>query len=105
MIGANMTRITRRPSFSEFLTTALLFAGGLLSTQCSTTFEARGCKVDGDCGAQLLCIEPANVKAFCGPASLAPPLRIGMSAAVTGNSSDLGTEMKRGIQLAFDEAN
>jgi branched-chain amino acid transport system substrate-binding protein len=100
-----MPRIISRSSFPTFLTYALLLAGGLWSTQCSTTFEARGCKVDGDCGAQLLCIEPANAKAFCGPVSLAPPLRIGMSAAVTGKSSDLGTEMRRGIQLAFDEAN
>lgn len=41
-----------------------------------------------------MCVEPTSA-----------PLRIGMSAPLTGPSQSLGMEMKRGLLLAFDERN
>ena len=66
---------------------------------CTTDFNPRSCRVDADCGDGLVCAE-----ASCAEATTAP-LRIGMSAAASGPSQELGTEMKRGVSLALQAQN
>ena len=70
---------------------------------CSTEFNAMPCAVDGDCGDGLVC-ELRQAQPVCVAASEAP-LIIGESAPVSGTNQALGTAMKFGISLAFDEAN
>ncbi len=72
-------------------------------TSCSVTFHAKACKTDDDCGANLVCGQHTGQSACVSGAE--DPLRIGMSAPVTGPSQELGTEMKKGITLAFDGQN
>jgi hypothetical protein len=83
------------------LATALVLFG--LAPSCSATFSPKTCATDGDCGDALVCV-PENSTAVCKPASLAP-LRIGMSGPISGPSQELGTEMKRGVMMAFDAQN
>ena len=71
---------------------------------CSASFHAKPCKVDNDCGSGLVCVEQANASPSCRGGADAP-LRIGMSAPVSGPSQDLGIEMKKGVLLAFDAQN
>ena len=77
------------------------------SSACSSTFDPKNCATDVDCGGQLVCMPSADTSAqknVC----VAPenaPIRIGQSAPASGPSQDLGLEMRRGIQLAFDSAN
>ena len=78
-----------------------LFGGALLG--CSTDFHAKVCKVDDDCGQGLACVEDSGEGA-CAPA-VSAPIRVGMSAAASGPSQDLGTEMKRGVSIAFASKN
>lgn len=69
---------------------------------CSSAFVPRSCASDGDCGSAVceqrdgrsVCVDPASAS-----------LHIGMSAPISGPSQSLGTEMKRGVSLAFDEQN
>jgi branched-chain amino acid transport system substrate-binding protein len=70
---------------------------------CSTTFEPQECAVDTDCGAGQVC-ELREGSPVCISADDAP-LRIGQSAPVSGTNQALGTGMKLGIELAFDEKN
>jgi branched-chain amino acid transport system substrate-binding protein len=70
---------------------------------CSPSFHAKACKTDGDCGGDLVCGQ-RTAQASC-VAGSEDPLRIGMSAPLTGPSQELGTEMKKGITLAFDAQN
>ena len=70
---------------------------------CSTTFRPMPCAVDADCGAGLACV-PQGEQLACTPAADAP-LRIGMSAALSGPSQALGEGMKLGVSLAFDAQN
>jgi branched-chain amino acid transport system substrate-binding protein len=72
-------------------------------TSCAPSFHAKACTSDSDCGASLVCGQRNNQPACVSGAE--DPLRIGMSAPVTGPSQELGTEMKRGITLAFDGQN
>ena len=76
------------------------------SSACSSTFDPKNCSTDADCGGQLVCMPSAEnaQKNVCVSAALAP-IRIGQSAPASGPSQDLGLEMRRGIQLAFDAAN
>jgi branched-chain amino acid transport system substrate-binding protein len=74
-----------------------------LASSCSSTFHAKACVTDDDCGAGIVCVEQ-GAQAVCKAASSAP-LRIGMSAPVSGPSQDLGTEMRKGVLLAFDAQN
>ncbi len=76
---------------------ALLFAG------CSTDFTPQTCSVDNDCGTGLVC-ETQGTANVCVHASDAP-LIIGESAPISGTNQALGTGMKLGIELAFDEQN
>ncbi len=72
-------------------------------TACSPTFEPKACNADSDCGGELVCVS-RDTKNICVAAKDAP-IRIGQSAPSSGPSQDLGLEMKRGIQLAFDSQN
>jgi ABC-type branched-subunit amino acid transport system substrate-binding protein len=78
-------------------TTLTLFTG------CSTTFTPKTCATDDDCGEDLVCGEQDSQAVCLSPADV--PLRVGMSAPVSGPSQALGTEMKLGILLAFDAQN
>jgi ABC-type branched-subunit amino acid transport system substrate-binding protein len=71
---------------------------------CSSTFHAKSCTTDDDCGGTLVCSSVAEGQSACVAAETAP-LRIGMSGPVTGPSQELGIEMKKGLLLAFDEQN
>ncbi len=75
----------------------------IAATSCSPTFHAKACATDDDCGDGLVCAQD-GAQAVCKAAADAP-LRIGMSAPISGPSQDLGTEMKRGLSLAFDAQN
>ena len=70
---------------------------------CSSSFTPRTCAVDGDCGDDLVCGLQDGAAVCLSPAD--SPLHIGMSAPVSGPSQALGSEMKLGISLAFDEQN
>jgi len=72
-------------------------------TSCSTSFSAKQCELDDDCGGGLVC-EIRQSKAVCIDAAEAP-LIIGQSAPISGTNQELGTEMKLGIDLAFEERN
>jgi len=75
-----------------------------LVPSCSSAFHPRACKTDDDCGGGVVCVEEQNAAAVCKNAADAP-LRIGMSAPISGPSQDLGTEMRKGVLLAFDAQN
>jgi len=70
---------------------------------CSSSFHAKACTTDDECGAGLVCGQRSGQSACV--ASRDEPLRIGMSAPVSGPSQELGTEMRKGILLAFDRQN
>jgi branched-chain amino acid transport system substrate-binding protein len=86
-------------AFASIATIAALAA----ITSCAPSFHAKACQTDGDCGASLVCGQRDNQPACVSGAE--DPLRIGMSAPLTGPSQELGTEMKKGITLAFDGQN
>lgn len=75
----------------------------IVASACSTTFTPQTCATDSDCGAGTVC-ELRSQLPVCVHAEDAP-LIIGESAPVTGTNQALGTGMKLGIQLAFDEQN
>ncbi len=70
---------------------------------CSTSFEPQPCAVDDDCGSGLVC-ELRDSAPVCVSADDAA-IVIGQSAPVSGTNQALGTEMKRGIELAIAETN
>ncbi len=70
---------------------------------CSPSFQAKACTNDADCGSSLVCVQQTGPGVCRSPADA--PIRIGMSAPVSGPSQDLGTEMKKGVTLAFDAQN
>jgi len=79
-------------------------AGVAAALSCSPSFQAKSCVVDADCGGDLVCSEGVTG----GPACRRPadaPIRIGMSAPASGPSQSLGTEMRKGVALAFDKQN
>jgi ABC-type branched-subunit amino acid transport system substrate-binding protein len=74
-----------------------------LLSGCSSTFTPKACAVDSDCGDGLVCGQEDGQAVCTTPDTT--PLHIGMSAPVSGPNQALGTEMKLGILLAFDEQN
>lgn len=82
----------------------LALLAGLLSISCSTSFKAKSCTTDSDCGAGNVCASDPAMGAYCDVAANVP-IVVGMSAPISGPQAALGTEMKRGIDLAFAEAN
>jgi branched-chain amino acid transport system substrate-binding protein len=81
-----------------FLAAALPLLAG-----CSSTFTPKSCAVDADCGDSLVCGQQDGQAVCISPDQT--PLHIGMSAPVSGPNQALGTDMKLGIRLAFDEQN
>ena len=81
-----------------------LAAVASLTSSCSASFHAKACKSDGECGNGLVCGQRSGAGSAC-VAGAEDPLRIGMSAPLTGPSQELGTEMKKGITLAFEAQN
>ena len=77
--------------------------GLVLAAGCSPNFHPQGCESDADCGAGMVCAETSDAP-VCEAASGAP-LHVGMSAPISGNSQNLGIEMRKGISLAFAEQN
>ncbi len=73
-----------------------------LAPSCSSNFSAKVCKTDGDCGS-FVCENQSGQPVCVSAASV--PLRIGMSAPISGSSQALGTDMKLGVMLAFDARN
>src|SRR5688572_24288352 len=96
--GETMSRTPR--SWFVWMPAALaLFAA------CSTSFQPKPCNDDTDCGGGFVCgLQGQGNKSACVVVSDAP-LRIGMSAPISGPSQELGTEMKKGLLLAFDAQN
>ncbi len=88
---------------ARWMAGAITLVLGLLPS-CSTTFQAKSCSQDDDCSGGLVCAAESGAAKACVSAASAP-LRMGMSAPVTGPSQDLGIEMKKGILLAFDSQN
>lgn len=78
----------------------MLIAG----TACSTDFTPQSCSVDSDCGKDSGLVCEIRGQATCVRLEDAP-LRIGQSAPLSGTNQALGTAMKSGIELAFDEKN
>jgi ABC-type branched-subunit amino acid transport system substrate-binding protein len=70
---------------------------------CSTSFSATPCSKDKDCGTGYVCELVEQAPVCVKPADA--PINIGQSAPVSGNQQALGTGMKLGIKLAFDEQN
>ena len=74
---------------------------------CSTDFTSKPCATDGDCGTGNVCELRASGSAqtpVCVHATDAT-INIGESAPISGTNYALGTEMRRGVQMAFDEQN
>ncbi|MGC4079492.1 MAG: ABC transporter substrate-binding protein [Rubrivivax sp.] len=93
--------ITSAPArFTSLFGLAVLLAA---LPSCSTAFHAKSCTTDDECGSGLVCVQSDNGGA-CNAAETVP-IRVGMSAPITGPSQELGTEMKKGIMLAFDGQN
>ena len=90
---------------NAILVAAVTSLAGLTgSVACSPSFEPKSCAADADCGSNLVCSPDPSQHRVCIAASDSP-IRIGQSAAASGPSGDLGLEMRRGIQLAFDGQN
>src|SRR5512139_126162 len=70
---------------------------------CSTDFSPKPCALDSDCGNGAVC-EMRGQEPVCVYAEDAP-LIIGESAPISGTNQALGTGMKLGIEIAFDEQN
>jgi ABC-type branched-subunit amino acid transport system substrate-binding protein len=70
---------------------------------CSSTFTPKACAADVDCGDGLVC--DAQLGDTVCRAARDAPLRVGMSAPISGPSQELGAAMKLGVTLAFDAQN
>jgi ABC-type branched-subunit amino acid transport system substrate-binding protein len=70
---------------------------------CSTEFDPKQCAVDTECGTGSVCELRSGVP-VCVHAEDAP-IVLGESAPISGTNQALGTQMKLGIELAFDEQN
>jgi ABC-type branched-subunit amino acid transport system substrate-binding protein len=74
-----------------------------LLVACSTEFDPRQCLLDSECGGGTVCELREGVAVCVAPEDA--PLLIGQSAPISGTNQALGTGMKLGIELAFEEAN
>jgi ABC-type branched-subunit amino acid transport system substrate-binding protein len=73
------------------------------ATACATEFTPKLCATDGDCSDGSVC-EIRESSPVCVAAADAP-LVLGQSAPISGTNQALGTAMKLGIELAFEEQN
>jgi ABC-type branched-subunit amino acid transport system substrate-binding protein len=74
-----------------------------LVSACSTDFEPKQCSIDSECGNGTVC-EMRDGVPVCVAADDATIL-VGESAPISGTNQALGTGMKLGIELAFEEQN
>lgn len=102
--NANMSIASLRGSFFTAFALALVVALASL-VACSPSFRAKTCKGDDECGSDLVCAQRSAPSQSTCVAGTDDPIRIGMSAPLTGPSQELGTEMKKGITLAFAAQN
>jgi ABC-type branched-subunit amino acid transport system substrate-binding protein len=70
---------------------------------CATEFSPKLCTIDSDCADGSVC-EMREATPVCVAVDDAP-LILGQSAPISGTNQALGTAMKLGIELAFDEQN
>src|SRR6478672_4984616 len=70
---------------------------------CSTDFSPKQCALDSDCGNGAVCEMRGQEPVCVFPEDA--PLIIGESAPISGTNQALGTGMKLGIEIAFDEQN
>src|ERR1043165_5205728 len=70
---------------------------------CATEFTPAPCALDSDCGTGTVC-DMRGGDPVCVRAEDAP-IVVGQSAPISGTNQALGTAMKLGIELAFDEQN
>jgi ABC-type branched-subunit amino acid transport system substrate-binding protein len=70
---------------------------------CATEFSPKLCTIDSDCAEGSVC-EMRESMPVCVAVGDAP-LVVGQSAPISGTNQALGTAMKLGIELAFDEQN
>ena len=80
-----------------------LLAAACALAGCGNTFTPLRCAADDECGDGLVCGVEGG-QPVCLPASDAP-IRVGISAPISGPSQELGAQMKIGISLAFDAQN
>jgi branched-chain amino acid transport system substrate-binding protein len=91
---------------TQIPTLAVLFPLLFAAANCSSTFNPKTCNSDSDCGDGLACAAQSDGTNACVSSSnSAAALTIGMSAPLTGPNEELGLEMRRGVQLAFDQQN
>jgi ABC-type branched-subunit amino acid transport system substrate-binding protein len=70
---------------------------------CATEFTPKPCALDSECGSGAVC-EMRGSEPVCVHAEDAPII-VGQSAPISGTNQALGTSMKLGIEIAFDEQN
>jgi ABC-type branched-subunit amino acid transport system substrate-binding protein len=80
---------------------ACLFLAGVGA--CATEFSPKLCALDSDCADGSVC-EMREAQPVCVAVDEAP-LILGQSAPISGTNQALGTAMKLGIELAFEEQN
>src|SRR3954470_24576981 len=96
--------MSRHWFFAARLACLISLGAGFSLTSCSSAFHAKACKSDDDCGGSGLVCSQRSTGPVC-MAGADDPLRIGMSAPLTGPSQELGTEMKKATALAFEAQN
>ncbi|NOU26635.1 MAG: ABC transporter substrate-binding protein [Polyangiaceae bacterium] len=95
-------RTPLRRSGGASLVTVLAGAAVIVAVgSCSPTFQPKSCAQDGDCGTAKACVSEA-AGTYCKDVKDAP-IRVGMSAPISGTSAELGIEMRAGVDLAFAE--
>ncbi len=82
---------------------AFVLALALALGSCSTSFSPKHCSRDDECDRGSVC-EIRESQPVCVAADDATIL-VGQSAPITGTNQELGTEAKRGVELAFKEKN
>jgi ABC-type branched-subunit amino acid transport system substrate-binding protein len=74
-----------------------------LASACATEFSPKLCELDSDCAEGSVC-ELRDAQPVCVAVDDAP-IVVGQSAPISGTNQALGTAMKLGIELAFEDQN
>ncbi|HTL31536.1 MAG TPA: ABC transporter substrate-binding protein [Kofleriaceae bacterium] len=81
----------------------VLIAFSVAAVSCTTEFTPKQCALDSECGNGTVC-EMRGSDPVCVHVEDAPII-VGQSAPISGTNQALGTAMKLGIEIAFDEQN